>query len=80
MKEEYPPRALFDDDRPIWWDDDCTCGHIWSSHRVRFLSIFMNHCDGKCEYCQCPKFKLDIDNPSERRKFFANKDAQRSRS
>ena len=75
MKKEFPPRIKFDDGRPIDWDDVCECGHRWADHPLvsyglarDLLSIFgFKSCFQPCNKCQCPQYKLDKDNPSERR-------------
>lgn len=71
MSKSYPPRERFDDGHYIEWDDVCECGHSWSDHIVSVLALFSNrHSVKQCERCQCPKYKRDKNNISERRKYF----------
>lgn len=66
MKKKYPPRNIHDDDKPIWYDDECECGDSWADHPLDWK--FQR---GKCEKCTCPKYILDKDNPSKRRLEFS---------
>ena len=69
MKKEYPERRrIYDDGESIDYDDKCECGHGWEYHPIDWLFRRM-----KCEKCLCPKYKLDVDNPSERRLILSKK-------